>query len=150
MKALLNVALLTALAKTLDKQARDLRENLLPGEYPVDEKVTLDVHGTVKVFEDHPYKPTTSIPLKVALALFIRYSGATGPNALHALMRAMREALEIETLPTKERKAAIEKIRELANLDEAEALVREGLSELPPQIRKGKVTVSASIVETAP
>jgi len=145
MQTIINVAALTALARTLDKQAKAARDDLEPGEYEVRERVTLDVSGIVKVFEDHQYQPTTHIPLKVALALFVRYSGAVGQNAMNALVRAMREALEIESLPRQERKATVEAIRELADLEAAEATVRTGLAELPPQNRRGRITVAALV-----
>ncbi|MBD3262025.1 MAG: hypothetical protein GF334_10245 [Candidatus Altiarchaeales archaeon] len=145
MNGIINATTLTALAKTLDKQAKEARDSLEPGEYPISGQVTLNVDGVVKVFENHKYRPTTSIPLKTALALFFRYTGMTGQNAMNALVRAMKEALEIEALPNKEKKTAKEAIRELADLDKAEATVRAGLTQLPLQDRRGKVMVKAIV-----
>ena len=138
------IPVITALAKLLTKEASNKRSALAPGEYALSDTVVLDITGTLKVSEDHEYQPTTSIPLKVALALFLRYSGATGQNAMNALVRAMREALEIERMPNAEKKSAIEAIRELAELDEAERSVREGLEQLPLRPRKGGVFVKAT------
>ena len=144
---MMDVLIVTALAKVLTKEAKDRRSQIEPGEYNLLDQVTLDVSGTLRVGEDHDYQPTTSIPLKVALALFVRYSGATGQNAMNALVRAMGEALEIEAMPKKEKTTAIEAIRELADLEEAEQTVRTGLALLPPRPRKGTVTVKATVEE---
>jgi len=141
----------TALGKALDKQAKKQRDDLTPGEHEVEGEITLSYSGTVKVSEDESYTPTTSIPLKVALALFLRYSGVTGPTARDALIKAMTEALEIERLSGKEKRAAVEAIREVADLDAAEEAVRKGLAELPEATRKGKVSakVTVEVVENA-
>jgi len=145
MLSTLNVQTLTALANLLMKEAKARRETLTPGEYSIDEQVTLDVKGLIRVFEDHSYQPTTSIPLKVTLALFLRYSGVTGQHAISALVRAMSEALVIDELPKEERRTTVEAIRELADLEEAERIVTSSLEQLPPQNRKGRVNVKATV-----
>jgi hypothetical protein len=138
---------LAALGKALPKLAKKDRGSLKPGEYKVKGTVTLAYDGKVKVSEDESYIPTVSIPLKTALALFLRYSGVTGPAARDALIKAMTEALEIEKLSGKEKKAAIEAIREVADLDAAEKAVRAGLDELPLATRDGKVTANVDVEE---
>lgn len=149
---------LTALAAVLTKEAKDRRNELSVGKHTLSGQVTLDVQGVLSVESDHSYQPTTSIPLKTALALFIRYSGVTGPTAMDALVRAMNEALEINAMPKAEQKTAIEAIKELADLNKAEKTVLTGLAELPAQPRKGavkagKVTVTEPkwvLIEVAP
>lgn len=125
--------IVAALARTLKKQKSDLT----PGKHTVDAVVTLTIHGTVTVGESTFYRPTASIPLKSALALFMRYSGVTGPAAMNALVRAMSEAV---TTPEAE-------LREIADLEAAEAQVRAGLERLPLAPRAGAVKVDVKVSE---
>lgn len=134
-----------ALAKALEKLAKSGRDSLEPGTHRVDAEVTVTVRGTVKVGEDEEYSPTVGIPLKVAMALFMRYSGATGPNAMKALIRAMSEAMEIGRLPELQKAAKLAAIREVADLAEAEETVRERLGELPKATRKGRVQAKVKL-----
>lgn len=143
----MDAATLHALASLLTAQAKKARKDLDPGTYEVDAHVEMDVSGVVNVSEDESYTPTVSIPLKVTMALFMRYTGVTGEHAHAALMKAMTDALEIENLSSKDKKAAVEAIEELADLEAAEAKVRSGLDDLPKKNRKGKVNVSAEIHE---
>jgi len=141
----LDPAVLAALANILGKDAKGGRENLEPGEYNIDAEVTLSVKGGIEVLEDESYTPTVKIPHKLAMALFIRYSGVTGPAAMNALVKAMTEALAIEALEGKAKKAAVKAISEVADLDAAEEVVAKGLGELPKESRAGKVIVNASV-----
>lgn len=131
---------LTALAKNLEKLADNKRPELSVGKYEVNATVTLSVQGTVIVSEDHDYRPTTSIPYKTAMALFIRYAGITGQSAMNALTRAMSEALTLG-------KNAENELSELADLEAAEAVVSSGLTAMPLKTRLGAVKVKASIAE---
>ncbi|HEY9818671.1 MAG TPA: hypothetical protein V6D20_23120, partial [Candidatus Obscuribacterales bacterium] len=92
-----SAATLLALNTATAKLAKDVRDDVGPGTYVVDEVVAFRVTGTVKVGEDESYVPTTSVPTKAALALFMRYSGCTGPRAMEALARAMTEAAALGT-----------------------------------------------------
>jgi len=141
----LTPAVLAALAAELAKSAKDGRIMLDVGEHSVHAEVTLAIDGSVTVSEDEIYTPTTSIPLKLALALTIRYAGITGPLAMNALVRAMTEALTIDALTGKAKKTAEAAISELADLDAAEARVLAGLAELPKKSRMGKVKVVAKV-----
>lgn len=136
---------ITAISKELAKQAKKVRDDLAVGEHVIEGDITLSYNGVVKVCEDESYTPTTAIPLKTALALFLRYSGVTGPAANTALIKAMTEALEIERLTGKAKKDAVEAIREVADLDAAEEAVRQGLAELPEATRKGKVNAKVKV-----
>lgn len=136
---------LAAIAAELAKGAKESRDGLAVGEHPVCAEITLSIDGTVNVGEDERYVPTTSIPLKLALALTLRYAGVTGPAAMNALVRAMTEAIEIDALTGKAKKSAEAAISELADLDKAEAMVLAGLAALPEKSRKGKVRVDAKV-----
>lgn len=128
-------ATLTALARELSRQATKARDELPTGEHEIDATVTLHVSGTVDVGEDVYYRPTASIPLKKALALFVRYSGVTGPAAMDALVRAMRDAVYTPE----------EALDELADLEHAEKQVLAGLERLPPALRRGAVRVDVAV-----
>ena len=142
----LNALTLTALAATLTKAAKARRNELTTGTHEIAETVTLEVNGEVRVLEGETYTPTADIPIKVALALFCRYAGVTGPAAMDALTRAMTEALAIDGLKGKAKKNAYAAIGELANLDAAEKRVRAGLDALPTKSRNGKVSASVEVV----
>jgi len=141
----LTPAVLAALAAELAKSAKDGRIMLDVGEHSVHAEVTLAIDGSVTVSEDEVYTPTTSIPLKLALALTLRYAGVTGPYAMAALVRAMTEAIAIDALTGKAKKSAEAAIGELADLDAAEAMVIAGLAEMPKKSRLGKVKVAAKV-----
>jgi len=131
-----------ALAKELEKLATSGRNSLPVGKHTVDATVTLHVEGRVTVSADGDYLPTTSIPLKATLALFMRYAGVTGPLAMDALIKAMSEAITLD-------EEAVALLAEVADLDAAEAKVRAGLDALPRKPRKGNVTVKVAVTEVA-
>lgn len=131
-----------ALAKAAEKRGKVARKDVAAGKYPIDTVVSLHLSGMVTVEPDGKYTPTTSIPWKTALALFVRYSGITREHALQTLTLAMREALTSD-------EEAEELISAFADLDEAAERVQEALSELPEQPRKGKVRAQVKIEEAA-
>ena len=136
----LNAPALTALAAVVAKAAKAKRGELTADStYVLDETVTLHIVGELPVGKDENYVPTVAIPLKVTLALFARYAGVTGSAALDALEKAMTEALTINALTGKAKKAAVDAISELADLDAAEAKVMATLAALPEKTRLGKV-----------
>lgn len=134
---------LVGLAKVLEKSAKAQRDAVVPGKYAVDEELTLHVKGAVAVAEDAAYTPTADIPLKAALALFLRYSGITGPAAMDALVRAMKEAAAMND-------EALKAIREMADLDAAEKAVNDALGELPKKSRRGAVKATLEVIEVRP
>jgi hypothetical protein len=81
-----------ALNNAVPKQiATAARAQVLPGQHPVD--MHLSIKGFVRIGEDHSKTPTVSIPLKEAMALFIKYMGITREHAVSKLMQAMTDAL---------------------------------------------------------
>ena len=50
---------------------------LAPGQYNVDETLTVRVSGTVVKGEDESYTPTVAIPFKAVVALLLARMGAT-------------------------------------------------------------------------
>jgi hypothetical protein len=133
----INTATLVSLAKALDTELKS-REDLAPGIHAVSDSVNLTLSGSVEVNEPETYTPTINIPLKVTMALFVRYSGITGAAALKALEKAMSEALTLD-------KKAVKLISELAVLEQAEEKVTAMLGELPKAERKGKTFVKVEV-----
>ena len=126
----LNGAEQTALSK--------IEKGVLPvGDHPFD--ALIHIKGMVRQGEASQYIPTTSIPIKMALALFVRYCGVTRDAALAALVQAMREALA-----TGEKGA--DTIAEVALLDEAEAKVVAAIGQLPKKTRSGQVTLVGDLI----
>jgi len=121
-----------ALAKLITELAKDSRNKVQPGSYTMDETVTLRVVGTLSVLSDTEYTPTTSIPWKTALALFVRYAGITREAALEALVKAMTEAI-------KSGDGAEDVLAAMVDLEAAETQVQASLDKLPLEPRKGAV-----------
>jgi hypothetical protein len=129
-----------ALAKLSEKLAERVRSDVKPGVYVLEDMVTLLVKGTLTVGAETEYQPTTSIPWKKTLALFVRYSGITREAALSALVRAMREALDSG-------EEASDLVSALADLDDAEVQVQKSLDQLPAQNRLGAVSAKKVILQ---
>lgn len=138
MTATAHPATVAALAKLASDRAKKGRADLKAGAYSFSEDITLHVEGTVLVSEDETYVPTTSVPTKATLALFMRYAGVTGPAALEALKRAMTEAIELDS-------KAAGALAEMADIEATEAAVVAGMEALPKKTRKGKVNVKATM-----
>lgn len=134
-----NISLLSLLAvsKLVETEIKARGERPNVGRHTVSDEVRIGVDGTVNVSADEEYTPTVKIPLKVAFALFVRYSGITGEHALNALQKAMSEALTLD-------EEAQEKIAEIAVLDAAQQKVSDMLGSLPKAKRSGKVTIKVT------
>ena len=133
----ISTAVLHLIQKSVANELKN-RERLAVDTYCHEASATINVTGTVKVCPDENFRPTTSIPMKAAFALFLRYAGITGPAAMSALVRAMREVADMQRSGSKDRLQAIE---ELADIQAAMEKVEESLDELPEETRKGKVIV---------
>lgn len=135
-----------ALSKQLESLAKDMRDAVGPGEYEFEHHVSLVVKGKMTVDEDTMATPSNKIPWKTALALFMRYAGITGDHAQKALIKAMKEAADIEKLPDKaKKKKASEILRESTDLNEAEEKVQDALKTLKKVPRRGAVRPKVSV-----
>lgn len=126
---------LAALAKLTSDAAKETRDSLAPGEYAVDQVVTLYLDGTVKVSADTDRVPTSSIPLLPALALLAKRMGVQRPAVLAILREVMTEAL------TMGKDAATELIAEYGLKEVEEQIKQEVLAQLPRVPVKGTVKV---------
>lgn len=73
------------------KEASAAREGITAGTYDVD--LTVRVKGTIEVSEDTDRPPTTSIPVKEVLALFLARSGCTREHSIALLRECLTDAL---------------------------------------------------------
>jgi len=121
-------------------KAAKAREEVAAGDYKFDTVLTFNLKGELRVAEDFEWTPTVSIPIKETLALFMRYCGATREAAMAGLMRAMKEAHELE-------EKGETCIAELADLKEMEKQVVESLGQLPKELKKGAVTGKLTLTE---
>jgi glycine cleavage system protein P-like pyridoxal-binding family len=129
----INTIALRSLAKAIAEEIKE-RAEIQPGTYKVSEELNISLDAVVTQNGEEEYTPTISIPTKVTLALFVRYSGITGQAALDALQRAMTEAVKLG-------EKAEESVSEMANIKEAEAKVKKMLGKLPKDKRKGKCLI---------
>lgn len=142
---MLNPLEMIVLTKAIEeREAKAARSELLEETtYPVD--LTVRIMGLLKVGKDYTTKPTVSVPLKSALALFIRYSGITRDAAKAVLTRAMTEALN-ESLSTSETVAdAVND--DIAIVDDCLEQVAEMMGQLPRQPRKGVITTELEVIK---
>jgi|CXWL01.1.fsa_nt_gi hypothetical protein len=128
-----------ALSKIVkDARQKELRKQQSVGKHTVDLAVRVSGHFEVKA--DEQYTPTAHVPIKTALALFVRYSGITAPHALKLLERAMALAVILgeqgETM-----------LKDFADLDKYEEQVAAMFQNLPKAKRSGKVLTTGLIVE---
>lgn len=131
-----------ALAKQLGKETKNLK--LDPGQYDVDETITVRINGTVKKAEDNEYTPTVDVPLKATLALVLQKAGFQRENAKRILVEAMTEALELDT----QAGPVIEE--RLADIDAAMAHVQEVTDDLPKKTRTGATTIKLTLEQVDP
>jgi len=117
------------------KADKDAREHVGIGIHNLD--MVLHITGSMSVNPDEEYTPTVSIPIKKALALFIKYCGITREAAIQVLGKAMTDALSDEV-------SANETIEEVESMEKK---IQELVGSLPPQIRAGKVSAKLSVTK---
>jgi hypothetical protein len=140
---------IAAAANQLAKIAKSRRSELAVGNHNVDDRLVIDVKGTVEVQKDGTHVPKNHIPLELAFALFVHHSGVTGPAALKALKAALTAAHAIHNLGDEAKKERIEQISAVADLSDALALVQKELGSLPPKPRRGAVRPKAEVSEVS-
>jgi len=123
------------------KIVKAAREQLTPGEYPVD--VAVQVTGLLKVAEDTEKKPTSNVLTKAFLALVLKYAGCTREQAMAVIEQAAAEVLVDWTGSDADKEIAAgarEQLIEDLGLDKALAAVDEKIDALPRVPVKGRCT----------
>jgi len=128
-----------ALAKELTRQTKNTV--IAPGDYNIEETLTLRVKGFVRKGEDADYTPTVDIPLIVTLALVLEKAGFQRERAKALLTEAMTEALEAGV------EARDNVAQRVKDIDAAIAHVQEVTAALPKKTRSGATTVRIVIDE---
>lgn len=135
----MNELLKIALMKGMEKQGKEV--DIQPGNYNVDETVTLRVRGTISRGEDYEQAPTCNIPLLATMALFLEKAGFQRELCKTLMVDAMKEALAGNL----EGKATVQ--ARLKDLEGAMEHVREVTEELPKKPCKGACRAKI-VVET--
>lgn len=135
----MNPVTIIALAKHFEKLAKCIK---LPPEsfHTIDERVVLDVWGTVSRARDVQYTPTSDIPLVPALALVLQKAGFQRENAKALLIEVLTECINADE---KAREALIEK----TGVAEAIQHVRDITSALPKKTKAGATTSACHVTE---
>jgi hypothetical protein len=93
----------TLLAKAFSRMAKDMRPDLMPGEYQVDEVVTFHALGGMNVGDDYPqHIANKAKPWKLLKAALDKLNGVT-------IESLVRESEQVDSKGEKELKAAVEK-----------------------------------------
>lgn len=134
----MDAVLLTAMNAVLAKLAK-ANGPLAPGNYAVDETVTIRLAGSVDKAEDEVYTPTIAIPVKAVLGTLLPRLGATREAGMAVLIEAMTEAVNLDVKGDSTLKARMK------DVDAAMAQVESVLDALPPKTRTGKTFVDATL-----
>ena len=123
---------LVAIGKLFKEPAIKAASAALPaGEHEID--LTVRLTGKLVKGDDYTRLDTVSVPLIAALALAVRYAGATGDAAQKAICRAVREAAEMD----KDSRAILEAKDGVA--DAVKDLKKTMAAELPLKAMNGMV-----------
>lgn len=153
MKNLTNIEKV-ALKAIKDKDAKEARENIFPGEYNVN--FTVSVSGKVKVADDTEATPTASLMSVEFLLLALHYAGADNKKAMSAINKVSKKYL-IDWSGTEEEKKAAKAAREkkIKSIDpygKTMEIFDKFKNKLPKIPRAGRVSikdVTLEVVQTS-
>lgn len=132
-----------ALTKAFTTKAVSLAKRDIDNNSEVDVNLIVKVAGKLKRgSRSKPVKATSTIPWKVALALFAKRSGFTRAQTAKVLLEAVTLALD-----TNSDKKADELLKEMGVGDALAMLDREVFEKLPKKARDGNVTFEVAVVE---
>lgn len=133
---------IVALTKAFNTKAVSLAKQDIDNNSEVDVNLIVKVAGKLKRGQrSKPVKATSTIPWKVALALFAKRSGFTREQTAKVLLEAVTFALE--TNSDKQNKL----LQEMGVGDAMAMLDREVFDKLPKKQRDGNVTFEVAVVE---
>jgi len=99
-------ASIIALSKAVkDKDAKDARSALTPGEHLVD--VTVHIVGSLEIAPDTEKKSTSSIISEDALILCLKLAGCTRERALEIIQSVVSETIGMEAKAAKAKRTAM-------------------------------------------
>jgi len=126
---------LMALIKTL--KAPDLQ----PGEYHVDQVVTLHIRGDITKDRDELFTPTVQVPQKLLMACLLERLGAIRECTMDVIVHAMTDAIRLNE------SGASHIGNFLKDYEDAMLRVQDVLGNLPKKTRSGKTKVRATVTE---
>ena len=133
---------IVALTKAFNTKAVSLAKQDIDNNSEIDVNLIVKVAGQLKRGQrSEPVKATSTIPWKVALALFAKRSGFTREQTAKVLLEAVTFALE--TNSDKQNKL----LQEMGVGDAMAMLDREVFDKLPKKQRDGNVTFEVAVVE---
>jgi|TARA_R110002020_G_scaffold35185_3_gene106256 hypothetical protein len=133
---------IVALTKAFNTKAVSLAKQDIDNNSEIDVNLIVKVAGKLKRGQrSKPVKATSTIPWKVALALFAKRSGFTREQTAKVLLEAVTFALE--TNSDKQNKL----LQEMGVGDAMAMLDREVFDKLPKKQRDGNVTFEVAVVE---
>lgn len=138
-------AVVIALAKTLEKQAKPIK--LAPGDHQIDETVTLRITGRVRKGEDNEFTPTVEIPMLATMALLLEKSGFQRERSKALLIEAMQEALDAQVVGNEKSAIIAERVNDIQTAMEH---VQEITAALPKKMRSGTTTMVVELIDTTP
>jgi len=131
-----------ALTKAFTTKAVSLAKRDIDNNSEVDVNLVVKVAGKLKRgSKSKPVKATSTIPWKVALALFAKRSGFTREQTAKVLLEAVTFALSTD----KDKEAKL--LEEMGVGDALAMLDREVFEKLPKKARDGNVTFEVAVVE---
>ena len=135
----MNDATIASLSAVFAKMNKGV--SLPAGHHPVDETITLRVSGSVMKGADEEYVPTTSIPYKKVMEMFLARMGFQRERAMDILVQSMTDAVNGVS-------PADVGLQNYIKVDEVEKIVQNGLDAMPTKSRKGKTKVECSVAVT--
>lgn len=135
----MNNASAVALKTVLDRLCKTF--DLLVGESHVDETLIVRLQGIVVKGADEEYVPTTSIPYKKVMEMFLARMGFQRERAMDILVQSMTDAVNGVS-------PADVGLQNYIKVDEVEKIVQNGLDAMPTKSRKGKTKVECSVAVT--
>ena len=131
-----------ALTKAFNPKAVSLAKRDIDNNSEIDVNLTVKIAGKLKRgAKSKPVKATSSIPWKVALALFAKRSGFTREQTAKVLLDAVTFALDAE----KDKEKQL--LEEMGVGDALAMLDREVFDKLPKKARDGNITFQADTIE---
>jgi len=131
-----------ALTKAFTTKAVSLAKRDIDNNSEIDVNLVVKVAGKLKRgSKSKPVKATSTIPWKVALALFAKRSGFTRAQTAKVLLEAVTLALNTNSKKTDEL------LKEMGVGDALAMLDREVFDKLPKKARDGNVTFEVAVVE---
>ena len=131
-----------AITKAFNTKAVSLAKQDIDNNSEIDVNLVVKVAGKLKrAKKQKPAKGTSSIPWKVAMALFAKRAGFTKEQTAKVLLETLTVSIEADS----DKQAEL--LKESGVGDALAMLDREVFSKLPPIERDGNITFKVDVIE---